>query len=88
MPDEMRVKYLFVNLRYSTYVKLEMALVAVLLIAALSCFLFARDSRFLLLRNGWWLCLLGAVLEAGESFLAIRHAKTRSNDHAGAGNSS
>ena len=75
MYEEMRVKYLFINLRYPAYVRLQIVAVAAWIVGALLCFLFAGDSSVWLLRNGWWLCPCGALLEVGESFVAINKAK-------------
>ena len=75
MYEEMRVKYLLINLKYPTYVRLQIVLVAAWIIGALLCFIFGRDSSFWLLKNGWWLCPIVALLEVGESFVAINKAK-------------
>lgn len=75
MSDEMRVKYLFINLKYPAYVKLQMVIVAGWFIGALLCFLYAKDSPIWVLKNSWWLCVVIALLEVGESFLAIGKAK-------------
>ena len=73
--QKMRVKYLFVDLRYPTYLKLQIVLVIGWIIGALLCYIFLRDNSVWLLKNGWWLCLVVALLEVGESFLAINKAK-------------
>ncbi|MBC8372576.1 MAG: hypothetical protein ISS69_08935 [Phycisphaerae bacterium] len=75
MYEEMRVKYLFINLKYSAYVKLQGILIAVWTIAALPCFLYLKDSSIWMLKHVWWLCLVVALLEGVEAFLAIGKAK-------------
>ena len=56
MYDEMRVKYLFVNLKYQSYLRLQVFLVVFLFIAAIICYIYLRDSSDLIYRNAWWLC--------------------------------
>ena len=75
MYDEMRVKYLFINLKYPAYVRLQIVLVVALIIGAVLCFLFTRDSSVWALKNGWWLCPVGALFEVGESLFAVKKAK-------------
>jgi hypothetical protein len=75
MYDEMRVKYLFINLKYPAYVKLQAAIVLGWLIVSGLLFVFARDSNFWLLENAWWLCLVIAVGEVIESLVAVAKAK-------------
>lgn len=81
MYEEMGVKYLFINLKYPAYLRLQIILVAAWIAGALLCFLFATDSSAWLLKNGWWLCSTGALLEVGESFVAINNAKKDFNSH-------
>ena len=75
MYEEMRVKYLFVNLKYPSYVRLQVFLVVGWVVAGGLLFLFARDSQAWLLKNGWWLCPLIAVCEVMESLVAVAKAK-------------
>ena len=75
MYEEMRVKYLFINLRYPVYVKLQGMLIAALVIGALPCFLYLKDSPIWMLKNVWWFLLILAGLEILEAFLAIGKAK-------------
>ena len=75
MYEDMRVKYLLINLRYPAYIRMQIATVLACVIGGLLCLLFARDSGVWLLRNGWWLCPVIALLDVGESVLAIRKAK-------------
>ncbi len=75
MYEGMRVKYLFINLKYPAYVKLQSICVLALLIGAVLCYLFTRDSQFWLLRNGWWIGIVGALAEIVESLVAINAAK-------------
>ncbi|MCP4375911.1 MAG: hypothetical protein GY794_07030 [bacterium] len=75
MYEEMRVKYLGLNLKYSTYLKLQGLLVVLCIIAALPCFLYLKDHSRWILRNAWWCCLVVAFLEVVESVVAITKAK-------------
>lgn len=75
MYKDMRVKYLFVNLKYPAYVKLQVALVVGWFVAGGVLFFFARDSGIWLLANGWWLCPVIAVAEVAESMAAVAKAK-------------
>jgi hypothetical protein len=75
MYEEMRVKYLFINLRYPAYLKLQIALVAAWLVVSLLCFSFTKNSSMWILKNAWWLCIIVALLEVGESLVAINKAK-------------
>jgi len=75
MYDEMEVKYLFINLKYPAYVKLQIVLVIAWITVAFLLFLYARDSSVWLFRNGWWICPIIAVCEVGESLVAIKKAK-------------
>ncbi len=77
MHSDMRVKYLFLSFRYQTYLRLQAAIVTVLLVAAVLFFLFTRGHSIWLLDNAWWACLVVAVLEVAETWLALRHTKRR-----------
>ncbi len=75
MYEDMRVKYLFINLKYRAYIKLQVALVIGWLIGSVLFYLFARASDIWLLKNAWWLCLVIGGLEVLESLVAISKAK-------------
>ena len=75
MSDEMRVKYPFMSLKYSTYVKIQATLILSLIVGALLLFLYGRDSSVWLMKNGWWMCAILALLEVVESLVAIGKAK-------------
>jgi uncharacterized membrane protein len=75
MYEEMRVKYLFINLKYPAYVKMQIAITLGWLIVGGLLFVFARDSRIWLLANGWWLSLVMVLGEVIESYLAVAKAK-------------
>ncbi|MDP7287742.1 MAG: hypothetical protein QGH94_07095 [Phycisphaerae bacterium] len=79
MYEDMRVKYLLVNMKYRRYLKWQVGLIAVLLIAALPFFLYTRDSSNWMLKNAWWLCLVLAVLEVFEGIVAVSRAKKAYN---------
>lgn len=75
----MRVKYLFIDLKYPAYIKLQIFLVVGWLLGAVLCFMFAKESAGWFVKNGWWLCLTIAVLESFESIGAIYKAKENYN---------
>jgi len=75
MYEDMRVKYLFINLRYPVYVKFQGMLIVALVIAALPCFLYLKDNPIWMLKNLWLFCLVLAGLEILEAWLAIGKAK-------------
>ena len=55
MYEEVRVKYLFIDLLYPKYLRLQGVIVGLLVIASVSCFLFLRESEFWLWRNAGWI---------------------------------
>jgi hypothetical protein len=75
MYQEMKVKYLFVELVYPTYVKLQVTLFLVWLTASPICFLFLNDSQLPYAEHYWWACIAIAVLEAAEAYIAIKKSK-------------
>lgn len=79
MYENMTVKYLFVNLKYPTYIKLQSALLAGWIIAAVLFYIYGADSTHWLWGNAWWICLVVAALEILESQLAIKKAKASYN---------
>lgn len=74
--DDMRVKYLFLNLPYPSYLKLQIALFICWIVAGLALLAFRGHDHWLL-ANAWWICLVAAVGEAGEAYFAIKHAKKK-----------
>ena len=79
MSEEMRIKYLFVDMKYSLYIKLQGAFVIALLIGAALSFFLAQDSDEWFLKNGWWLLSIFALLEVGEAYIAIKKSKKEFN---------
>jgi hypothetical protein len=79
MSEELRIKYLFMNMRCSYYIKMQVATFLLCIALALIFYCFFGDSKSTPLRYLWALALLGAVIEAIETKLAIRKAK-RSQD--------
>jgi len=75
MYEDMRVKYLFINLRYPAYVKWQSAIIVGCFVAAGLFFMFARGSGVWILSNAWWLCLIVGGLEILETVLALGKAK-------------
>ncbi|MFB3109000.1 MAG: hypothetical protein ACE1ZE_06470 [Candidatus Binatia bacterium] len=80
MYEKMRVKYLFVNLEYPTYIKLQAVLAVAWMMGGLLSFLYGRDSQMWLLQNGWWFGPCVALLEVIEAFVAVNKAKREFND--------
>ncbi|GEM_PF-6005454 len=76
MRTESRIRYLFINLGYANYWRLQLAVIGVLLLAAPVLFMARDASGFWLFEEAWWICLLAAVLEAAETWLAMRRAVT------------
>ena len=79
MNEEMRIKYLFVDMKYSLYIQFQGSFVIALLIGAILCFFLTQDSDNWFLKNGWWLLSVFAVLEAGEAYIAIKKSKKEFN---------
>lgn len=75
MYEEMNVKYLIVNLKYSAYIKLQIALIFTCLVGAVLCYQFARGGDTWFFKNSWWLFIVAGILEAVESLIAIKKAK-------------
>ena len=75
MYEQMRVKYLFLDLEYPAYIKLQAVLAVAWIIGALLSFFFGRDSQMWLLQNGWWFGPIVAFLEVVEAFVAVNKAK-------------
>lgn len=77
MADEIRVRYPFLSLRYRNFIRLQGVIIGALVVAAGVLFTEARGHPFWLLAHGWWILLLVAALEVGESWLLIRRARIR-----------
>jgi len=75
MYKEMSVKYLLLNMKYPSYIKLQTFLVIAWLVGAILTFVFAHNSQIWFLKNGPWLYPIIALLEFGEAYMAIRKAK-------------
>ncbi|WP_441004573.1 hypothetical protein [Pseudocolwellia agarivorans] len=75
MYQNMSIKYLFINLKYPSYVKLQVILFTFWVIASPISYVLLKESSISLLHNAWWVCLCIALAEAFESFLAIKKAK-------------
>lgn len=79
MNEEMRIKYLFVDMKYSLYVKIQGTFVITLLIGAILSFFLAQNSEIWFFKNSFWLLPIFAVLEAGEAYIAIKKSKKEFN---------
>jgi hypothetical protein len=77
MYKEMEVKYLFLSMKYPSYIKLQTFLVVGWLVAAVLAFVFAKNSQIWFIKNGPWLYPIVALLEIGEAYIAIRKAKSK-----------
>ena len=75
MYDEMKVKILFLNIKYPLYLKIQIAMVIGWFIGGFLCYLYLKDSSVWYLKNGWWLFPVIAILEVGEAFVVIKKAK-------------
>ena len=75
MNEEMRIKYYFVDMKYSSYILFQGAFVIALLIGAILCFFLTQDSDNWFLKNGWWLLSIFTLLEMGEAYIAIKKSK-------------
>jgi hypothetical protein len=73
--EDMRVKYLCLNMRYAAYIKLEVVLFLAWTIAAALFFFFGRTSQIWIVRNGWWICLCVIVVGTLEAVAAVSKAK-------------
>lgn len=82
MYDNLRIRYLFFNLRYPTYVVVQGAVIAAWAVAAVLFYLFGRGSDVWLWDNAWWICILAGALEIVESRIALARAK-RAHDGSG-----
>jgi len=79
MNEEMRIKYLFVDMKYSSYIKLQGTFIIALLIGAMLSFFLAQDSETWFFKNSFWLLPIVAVLEMGEAYIAIKKSKKEFN---------
>ena len=79
MYEEMRVKYLFVNMKYPLYLKLQGLLIVSLIIAAAACYFLIGDSSIWVVKDAWLICLILAGLEVFEAAVAIGKAKKNFN---------
>ena len=75
MYEEMRVKYLFVNMKYPLYLKLQGLLIVSLVIAAAACYFLIKDSSIWVVKDAWLICLVLAAFEVFEAAVAIGKAK-------------
>lgn len=75
MYESTRIRYLFFNLRYRTYVAVQGAVIAAWGVAAVLFYLFGRGSDMWLWDNAWWICILAGALELFESWIALGKAK-------------
>lgn len=80
MYESTRIRYLFFNLPYRTYVVVQAAVIVAWGVAAVLFYLFGRGSDLWLWDNAWWLCILVAALEIFESRLALARARRAHED--------
>lgn len=83
MYDDMKVNFVLFTLKYRTYVRTQTAVISALLLLAALAYLYGRDSTNWIIDNGWWICLVIAVLEMGEAVVAITLAKKKYRKEAG-----
>lgn len=75
MYSKMNVKYLLFNLKYPSYIKLQVFLVVAWLVGAILTFFLAQNSLVWFLKNGPWLYPIIAFLEICEAYIAVKKAK-------------
>jgi len=75
MAEELRVKYLFVNLRYRNYVRLQAGIVVTWIVLAVIAYVARSGSPSPLWSNAWLVGVIAAVAEGVESKLAVDKAK-------------
>ena len=73
MLDDVRVKYLFVNLTLKNYLRLQAGVLVVCTGVFLALLLY-RDHSNVILANAWWVFLALIVCELIESIFAISRA--------------
>ena len=76
---KVKVKYMLLNMKYPSYIKLQTFLVIAWLLGAILTFFMAQDSQTWFFKNGPWLYPIIALIEVGEAYIAIRRAKQEFN---------
>lgn len=85
MYEGMRIRYLFFDLDYRSYLVLQTAVICAWGVAAVLFYLFGRGSEAWLWDNAWWICVLVAALELQASIMAVSKAKKALGDGGGRG---
>ncbi|ODS22913.1 hypothetical protein AB835_11720 [Candidatus Endobugula sertula] len=75
MSEQMRIKFLFIDMPYAAYIKMQSLFVVLFLIAVALLYYYGSSSDDWLYRNGWWLCLVVAIAEIIETVFSINKAK-------------
>lgn len=83
MYEDMKINFILFSLKYRTYVRTQIAAVSILLLLAVLAYAYGRDSAVWFIGNGWWICLVLALLEIGEAVVAITLAKKKYKNEAG-----
>ncbi len=74
MADEKIVNYLFIKMKVSNYKKLAAVCVIFLAAAAILSYIYLRGQSAWILKNLWWICILGVIGEIIEIFIALKKA--------------
>ncbi|MCL0049430.1 hypothetical protein M1N13_03985 [Dehalococcoidia bacterium] len=85
MENEQRVKYLFVNMTVTNFKKLQVVLIVMWIIGMFLSYVLLRDHSFWIFRNLWWICIIAAVGETIESFIALKRAVRSPEDKVNSG---
>jgi hypothetical protein len=77
MYEDMKINFILFSLKYRAYVRMQITAISVLLLLSAVAYLYGRDSADWFIGNGWWICLVVALLEVGEAVVAITLAKKK-----------
>lgn len=82
MYEDMKINFILFSLKYRAYVRMQITAISVLLLLSVVAYLYGRDSASWFISNGWWICLVVALLEVGEAVVAITVAKKKYREEA------
>lgn len=79
MSDELRVRYLFVNMKLANYVALSVVSVLITSIAAAVAYALLRDHPQPLISYVWLVLAIAVPLQVVEAAMAIRRSRRRAD---------
>jgi len=79
MSDELRVKYLFVNMKLANYVTLSIVTVILTAIAASVTYALFHDHPMFLISKIWLVLAAAIPLQIFEAVMAVRRARRRAS---------